>query len=82
MSNQRRGAVNGPLADSCDHVRVDVSGDRNRGVPEQFRDSADVGTTGEHEAGRGMPQPVECQLWERLTVLAEHLKQPGDVRGI
>ena len=49
--NQVCGTIHGPLSDTVQHVRIDVSGDRNRGVPEELRHDGDRFETAKMLAG-------------------------------
>ena len=81
-SNKCGGTVHGLLADGCDHVGVHVCGDRNRGVAEELGHDRDIGFARKHQTGGRVSQAVECQLRQRLALLADYLEQPRDVRRI
>jgi hypothetical protein len=74
--------VHGLLTDAFEHVRVDVSSHRDRGVPAQLGHDADVSSLGQHQAGVIVPQAVESPFRKWLTLPADLLEQPRYVGRI
>jgi hypothetical protein len=52
--------ADGILLHVREHVRVDVEGDRYRGVPEHLGNDLGVDVAGEEEGGARMPEVVEA----------------------